>query len=271
MLKTRIKTIVILNIVIIPLVCLSYKPYLMNIATSVLSIGAIYELYSALSKPLNYYMFIISSAAAVAVSYFDIPYLAHIITAALCVAVPVFLVLMLRLGKYSLSNTPTAFAFSLLIPLLYRSIPEIRAMEYGVFLVFMLIIQSILNEMGGYFIGRKLGKHKLCPTVSPNKTIEGALGGAAVAMLLLNIIGFICAKIAGFSINVPLFEIYLFAGSLIGQYSDLCASVIKRSCGIKDYGEVFPGHGGVLDRFDSQLFSAPFTLAVITLAGPILR
>lgn len=270
MLKTRIKTIVILNIVIIPLVWFSYMPYLMNTATSVLSIAAIYEIYSLLSRPVNYYMFIISSAIAVAINYFDIPFLPVITAAVLGAALIVSALLMKFINRIKPQKTPAAVFISLFIPLFYRSIPELRKMEDGMYIVFLMIIESILTEMGGYFIGRKFGKHKLAPVISPNKTWEGAIGGTAAAVLLLNVIAFICSRLTGFSVSVLRFEIYLILGSLIGQYADLSTSVIKRVCGVKDYGEIFPGHGGVLDRFDSQLYSAPFTLVFISLAGPVI-
>ena len=116
----------------------------------------------------------------------------------------------------------------------------------------MLLNFSSICDMGAYFVGVTCGKHKLCPEISPKKTVEGALGGILSSI----IISFILTLI--FSINkayvlIPLTVLFC----IIGMLGDLFASVIKRSVGLKDYGNLIPGHGGILDRFDSILLIAP--------------
>ena len=101
-----------------------------------------------------------------------------------------------------------------------------------------------------------LGKHKLAPALSPKKTIEGSIGGFAAAIVLMLVYGLIL-KLSGLTVNFLILAIYGFLGSLAGQLGDLAFSAIKRLHGVKDYSHIIPGHGGILDRFDSMLFIAP--------------
>ena len=125
-----------------------------------------------------------------------------------------------------------------------------------------------------YFAGRAFGKHKLCPVVSPKKTVEGAVGGVLGTMAFGVIITLVYSVAANrmeaftrSNIGVSMYVIIALLGcvaAVLGIYGDLFASVVKRQCGIKDYGTIFPGHGGILDRFDSVMFIAPFVTMVIT-------
>ena len=130
------------------------------------------------------------------------------------------------------------------------------------------------GDSAAYFAGRAFGKHKLAPVVSPNKTIGGAVGGVMGSMLLGVVVTACYTALHGQLVGVPLdtlgWRYYVVVvllggfGSLLGIVGDLFASVIKRQCGIKDYGTIFPGHGGIMDRFDSVLFIAPFVAMVVT-------
>lgn len=127
------------------------------------------------------------------------------------------------------------------------------------------LVGAFMSDTGAYFMGRACGKHKLCPAVSPNKTVEGSIGGfigSIVGMIIYHLV--VKATISmdlGWAIVIALG----FAGSLLGQIGDLSFSVIKREFGIKDYGTIFPGHGGVLDRFDSVLFVSPAYLLILAI------
>ena len=125
-----------------------------------------------------------------------------------------------------------------------------------------------------YFAGRAFGKHKLCPVVSPKKTVEGAIGGVLGTMVFGVIVTLVYSVAADrmeaftrSNIGVSMYVIIALlacVAAVLGIYGDLFASVVKRQCGIKDYGTIFPGHGGILDRFDSVMFIAPFVTMVIT-------
>ena len=122
----------------------------------------------------------------------------------------------------------------------------------GIYYLLLLINFSSVCDMGAYFIGVNFGSHKLCPEISPKKTVEGALGGILSSI----IISFILTLIFGINkayVLIPLTVLFC----IIGMLGDLFASVIKRSVGLKDYGNLIPGHGGILDRFDSILLIAP--------------
>lgn len=143
----------------------------------------------------------------------------------------------------------------------------IRGLQHGEFLVWMVFISSWGSDTCAYFAGRFFGKHKLAPVLSPKKTVEGAIGGAIGAA----VIGYIYSVI--YMMFNPIFDtkqIFIIIGviavaAILSQIGDLAASAIKRYFEVKDYGKLFPGHGGVLDRFDSVLMVAPFIYIMISL------
>ncbi|GEK32529.1 phosphatidate cytidylyltransferase [Kurthia sibirica] len=120
------------------------------------------------------------------------------------------------------------------------------------YIIFALVIVWT-TDSGAYFIGRKLGKHKLWPEISPKKTIEGFVGGIVVALIATVIF----QAIADLDINYGLLLVVALVASIFGQLGDLVESAIKRHYGVKDSGKILPGHGGILDRFDSLLFVLP--------------
>lgn len=117
----------------------------------------------------------------------------------------------------------------------------------------LIFLTAFGSDIFAYFTGMLIGKHKLCPNLSPKKTIEGAVGGILGSALLSTLFGLIFAK--------PLLVHFVIIGVLaapVSMLGDLTASAYKRKMGIKDYGDLIPGHGGIMDRFDSVLFTAPF-------------
>ncbi len=120
-------------------------------------------------------------------------------------------------------------------------------------LVWTIVFSAFGTDIFAYFTGYFLGKHKLCPKISPKKTIEGSIGGILGSMLLCGLFGWFFGSGVYFVHTLAIGAL----GGVISQAGDLTASVFKRKMGIKDYGNLIPGHGGVLDRFDSVLFTAP--------------
>ena len=121
-----------------------------------------------------------------------------------------------------------------------------------------------MADAGGFFIGASFGKHKLCPNVSPKKTVEGAIGGVLFCVLTAVVLGFLFAFVIApdYKFNFAALIILGIVDAVVSIIGDLSFSLIKRSVGIKDYSSIFPGHGGMLDRFDSIIFTAPVMLAV---------
>ncbi len=128
--------------------------------------------------------------------------------------------------------------------------------KLGLAMVIFALISAFLTDTGAYFTGYFFGKHKLIPEISPKKTVEGAVGGVVVAVLSMIVYAWILNE---FGIKTNLLNIVITGAitSVISQFGDLSASMIKRELNIKDYGDIMPGHGGVLDRLDSLLFAAP--------------
>ncbi|KDR95198.1 phosphatidate cytidylyltransferase [Peptoclostridium litorale DSM 5388] len=131
--------------------------------------------------------------------------------------------------------------------------------EFASHMVWIIFITAWATDTCAYFAGCFFGKHKLIPSVSPKKTIEGSVGGIAGSVLSCMVFGFI------FEMSLIHMAVIGFTGSIVSQMGDLFASSIKRYIGIKDYGNVIPGHGGMLDRFDSIIFSAPLVYYYISI------
>ncbi|MBQ9707699.1 MAG: phosphatidate cytidylyltransferase [Firmicutes bacterium] len=133
------------------------------------------------------------------------------------------------------------------------------AEPYGL-MVWLIVITAFGTDIMAYFVGVALGKHKLCPKISPKKTIEGSIGGILGSVILSGVFGFF------FMPQVLLHCIIIgVLGGVVSQFGDLTASIFKRKMGIKDYGNLIPGHGGILDRFDSVLFTGPMVYYYIVL------
>lgn len=142
---------------------------------------------------------------------------------------------------------------------------------YGVFLIVYLLFCAWFGDSGAYFVGTFLGKHKLCPNVSPKKTVEGFIGGVVTVgvCVFLEALIFNLFIFTDRQIDYLVVVIFGMLASVLGVLGDLSASVIKREFGVKDFGSIMPGHGGVLDRFDSVLFVAPFIYIIFRYFSPL--
>jgi phosphatidate cytidylyltransferase len=140
------------------------------------------------------------------------------------------------------------------IALLFSFLIQIRSLPDGVTLVFFLLFVTWAGDTGAYLTGKTLGKHLLCPRVSPGKTVEGSCGGILFSIA----VALVCQMTFLKHISVPHCLAMAAGINVLNQIGDLSESVIKRFCGVKDSGNILPGHGGMLDRIDSLLFAAPF-------------
>lgn len=151
------------------------------------------------------------------------------------------------------------------IPLSYMY--RIRILDYGFHLIVLLIVCSWIADSFAYFIGSAFGKHKLVPHLSPKKSVEGAVSGVVGATLVGMVYGIVLSNVLHIHAQIP-FTIASAAGSFFSIFGDLAASAIKRNYDIKDYSKLIPGHGGILDRFDSLIFVAP---AIYIVGGLLMR
>ena len=155
-----------------------------------------------------------------------------------------------------------------IMPLLIAAIVRLGLREHGSVYVLLPFVAAFSSDSGAYFAGTFLGKHKMTPHLSPHKTIEGSIGGFLAAVIMMLIYGFVL-KALHFTVNIPVMCVYGFLGSLACQLGDLCFSAIKRLHGIKDYGNLIPGHGGMLDRFDSMFWTAAMIEILVNWAPAI--
>ena len=165
--------------------------------------------------------------------------------------------------KIRFETLAMCFLGGLVVPYLMSSVVRILTMSIGRYVILIPFVVACCCDAGAYFIGVKFGKHKLAPVVSPNKTIEGAVGGLLTGMVTMLLYAVILDWPLQFDVNYLAAILYGLLGGLVGELGDLCFSVIKRQTGIKDYGNLIPGHGGVLDRFDSILAVAPLMEALL--------
>lgn len=145
----------------------------------------------------------------------------------------------------------------LLVPYLLTSLVRIHSTKLGRYFILIPFVLAFLSDTGAYFAGRAFGSHKLAPVISPNKTVEGVIGGVVGAMVGMLLYTMVLQLGFGFRVNYLYALVYGLIGSVGAVFGDLCFSVIKRQTGVKDYGNLIPGHGGVLDRFDSMMIVGP--------------
>ena len=269
--KTRIIAAAVL-VPILFLVVLAAPKIVAALVLGVLLAIASYELLYRTGLVVHPGMVMYSSAMAFAISmwsYMDAIH-AYFILMVIGFFMLLFAEMMMDHVKVHFEMVGMCFVAGVILPYLLSSLVRILMMSIGRYVILIPFIVAFLSDAGAYFVGLKFGRHKLAPVVSPNKTIEGLLGGLASAILGMLLYTFILDWPLKLDVHYGLALLYGLAGSLIGTFGDLCFSIIKRQSGIKDYGNLIPGHGGALDRLDSLALVAPFVEAMLLIA-PIIR
>ena len=168
-----------------------------------------------------------------------------------------------RPGALVLQDVCVMAVAGLVIPWAFSCMLQLRMLPHGAGMVLMPLVAAFCSDSAALFTGMACGRHKMAPLVSPHKTVEGAVGGILFNVFFFLVMG-ICYAWYMRAVGTPVTVHYLTMGllavptALIGMLGDLSASMIKRQCGVKDFGTIMPGHGGVMDRFDSVLFVSPF-------------
>lgn len=186
------------------------------------------------------------------------PFLPDVMLFVLGILICLMFVYVFAYPKYKTEQILAAFFGVFYVAVMLSCIYQTRMLEQGAYIVWLIFLCSWGCDTCAYCVGVLIGKHKMSPKLSPKKSIEGAVGGVAGSMLLT----FLYVWIFREPMGVKTDEIFLLsaisgAGALISMVGDLAASAIKRNYDIKDYGKLIPGHGGILDRFDSVIFTAP--------------
>lgn len=271
---TRILTGMCLVLVAIPIILLS-DTVVFVIAVGLLSAIGVFEMLRCLGIHKNYWLSLPSYAVALvipAITRFSDGFAdsglmlfaffyVYMLYALACAMFSGGKILFKDAAKVIVSTAYIVCGFSCLI--------ATRDLPHGMFLLIMAIVVAFATDIFAYFSGMLFGKHKLIPAVSPKKTVEGAIGGTLIAAVAFVGCGFLYSHIYdGVQPNALSLFICGAALSVVSQIGDLIASFIKRESGIKDYGKLFPGHGGVLDRFDSVIAVAP--ILYLLLANPMV-
>lgn len=161
--------------------------------------------------------------------------------------------------KYKTDSVMMTILGLFYVAVMLSYIYKVRIMNDGIYIVWLIFIAAWINDTFAYFTGVTLGKHKMAPKLSPKKSVEGAIGGIAGATIIGGVYGYIVSNHMSelFAYPVFTFAAASFIGALLAIVGDLAASAIKRNYNVKDYGTLIPGHGGIMDRFDSVIFTAP--------------
>ena len=186
-----------------------------------------------------------------------------------------FLVYLLGVAVFSHKKIKFVLVAAVYMAILYvivsfTSLSLIMYVNKGIYYLGIIVISSWGCDAGAYFIGSKFGKHKLIPDVSPNKSVEGAIGGMLVSVIFNILYGYIVTVCGGAVANYLALAVLGLVLSVVAMIGDLIASLIKREYGIKDYSRVLPGHGGIVDRFDSVFPIATFLLMISEIWPPFV-
>lgn len=253
---------VMVAVVCIPLIFVIFyllPPICLPIAISVLSMIALHEVLWSTGFVKNAKISALSIALSGLVPFWV--YIGQGMKSAL-VGIFVYFLLMFLIAISShytvtLEKMGGSFFFAMLIPYFLSTFVRLNAQTNGKYLILVPLIAAFGSDAFALFAGMAFGKHKLAPELSPKKTVEGAVGGFLGAIVLCLIYAVILQFGFAQQVNYACFAVYGGLGSIVSQIGDLSFSYIKRQYNLKDFGNIFPGHGGVLDRFDSVIFCAP--------------
>lgn len=261
----------VLAVLGIVIIYFSSYPFVINSGVLFLCLCSVYELYRAANFKKEYIILFFFWLLSACACYLPIPFYLNFLIVLYPFVIAFFLVMMILRERFCKFERRRALIFpAFIVIFLFHSMIAIRQLENGIYYLCFGIICCCLTDIFAYVFGKTLGKHKLCPQISPKKTWEGSIGGTLSSIIILVALAFLIKKFVDVDFNYVLIVVYTLLISVFSQFGDLSMSVVKRICGIKDYGKIFPGHGGVLDRFDSQLIAIPLAYILCGLKGFVL-
>lgn len=270
--STKLKR-VISGVVLFPMVLVLFvfaNNLIMDILLAAISIISCYEYAKCFktggkANPSKWYMYLVSTLLIGTTFMSDLA-LREIMIAVLPISILILMIeLILSKDKKNFNDVATTLIGILYIPMMMIFMAFIRnRFVNGKVIVWFIFIAAWGSDIFAYLIGSRFGKHKFTK-ISPNKSIEGCVAGIVGATLIAIIYTIVINNIMNLGINVGYVTIITMILALVGQIGDLAASSIKRYCGIKDFSELIPGHGGMLDRIDSVIFMLPFAYILLGL------
>ncbi len=275
--KTRVITALV-SIVIFLVAMLGYFTPVLNVLVSIVIGIAVWELFSATGLHKHKLLYLLSTVYACSMPFLVMFENTQLFAAVMALYAILSLAIALKQHQVlSFDRLCVAMVLSTVYPLAFLCLLMTREVEplYGIYYIFIICGIAWGGDSFAYFGGRFFGKHKLAPIISPKKTVEGVYGGIFGSILIALILSLCYSAIMNALGNpvVVRYAILVLAAillSLVSVFGDLVASMIKRQFGIKDYGKIFPGHGGIMDRFDSVLMVAPIVYFLMKFIPVIL-
>ncbi len=266
---------IIVAVIFVPIlivIMLFLPPVVMALLVAVISAVACFELIRATGGGRVTLPMQAASIAAAAV----IPLGAWLNEAKMTVGACSFAVMAVSfwcaIRAYDEKETPIGFYHVLvtlfggvLIPTGLSALVVLKCMDFGKYLVFLAVLLAFITDGGAYFAGVFLGRHRGVTRVSPNKSVEGYIGGFITGVAAALVFGVVVRALEGRAVNFLSLGLCGFFGAIATELGDLAFSLVKREFGVKDYGHILPGHGGMLDRFDSMIFCAPVVMFLVML------
>lgn len=262
----RTITGVIVTVLVYAWLFLSHIPLVIHIGTVALGVLAVFEIVRICKtdKPKTCYATMLLS---ILLLILPIPQYEYVMMLILPVALILFGFMMAGKEQIRDFNATFATVVSIAVVLLFKSIPTLRELDNGFYYLTFAVTACFVTDVAALLFGKAFGSHKLCPKISPKKTVEGAVGGVICTVLVAAIAAVLLDKYEIIRFDTTSLIIWSVLVSIVGQFGDLCMSVVKRVAGVKDFGNLLPGHGGILDRFDSHMFAVAFTLVFCVLGG----
>ena len=280
--RTRILTGAVLTAILVLIFWFScFVAFLVPLFAALLAVTAVYEFFHCIGVQKDIVVSVPAYLLAAAMPFctyvaalFDITlttYVAYCFIAFLVYLFYLYATAILRRGTMSFADVATRFVGVAYIVGSLTAFPLLRDFTpHGVYLYLLVFLGSWITDTFAYFSGRLFGRHPLAPEISPKKTVEGSIGGMLFCMIAFAVFGIVMQFAFHMKVHYIMLVITGLVCSVVSQMGDLITSLIKREHDCKDFGKIFPGHGGVLDRFDSVIAVTP-VLLVFSNLGDALR
>ena len=257
----------IIGLPIVALILIFGNIFVIDAFFAIVALIAIHEYFNSFKekhKPVKW----LGYMSCILIAFLHIipeEYYLYTLALSICVSIAsLFIQVVFSNMKTTVEDIMITFFGMIYVVLFLSFIPLLHGIENGKYLIWFILIAAWGTDTCAYFVGCKFGKHKFSK-ISPKKSIEGCIGGTVGSMILALLCTFALNSLVGLEISYIYVALIGFVLSILSQIGDLSASSIKRTMGIKDFGNLIPGHGGMLDRIDSIIFIAPFAYFLLTL------